>query len=233
MKTSKCRKHGVFTEEAAYVSKDTRYKDSKRLVCKKCHDAKKIRKFKGNTNTHCSIHGELNEENAYKSIEQGKLRFKCKLCMAVWRKERYAKNRDKAIIDAAKWKKENRERVNKQVAQDKINNPEKYEKWRKDYYERNAKDINTRAIARYHGLDVPTYEDMFEAQDNQCAICGKEETRKLKGTVMRLCVDHDHKTGKIRSLLCHDCNSGLGKFYDSADLLTKAAIYLMDHEACH
>lgn len=229
MKTSKCRKHGIFTELDAYVGKDVRYKDNKRLICKKCHDARKIRSFKGNTNTHCSIHGELNEKNAYKSIEEGRLRFKCKLCMAVWRKDRYANMREQAIQDAAKWKRENRERVNKQVAQDKINNPEKYDKWRKDYYERNNKEINTRAICRYHGLEVESYEAMFEAQNNQCAICGKEETRKLKGTVMRLCVDHDHRTGKIRALLCHDCNSGLGKFYDSPDLLTKAAIYLMDY----
>ena len=70
----------------------------------------------------------------------------------------------------------------------------------------------------------------MDAQNNKCAICDKEETRKLKGTLMRLCLDHNHVTGKIRALLCHDCNSGLGKFYDSPDLLTKAAIYLMDHE---
>lgn len=232
MKTSKCRKHGLFNEIDAYVGKDIRYKDSKRLICKKCHDERKIRNFKGNTNSHCSKHGNLNEENAYKSIEEGRIRFKCKICAAVWRKERYASQREKAIADAAKWKRENRERVRELSAKDRLNNPEKYDKWRKDYYERNSKDINTRAIARYHNLDVPAYEEMFKAQDNRCAICGKEETRKSRGKVMRLCVDHDHSTGKIRALLCHDCNSGLGKFYDSADLLTKAAIYLMDYEEC-
>lgn len=188
MRTSKCKKHGLYTENEAYIckTKNPNYKDGIYLRCKKCCHEKRIKQ--------------------------------------------YQKTRSKAIAYSAQWKKDNRERINKQVAQDKINNPEKYEKWRKAYYERNAKDINTRAIARYHELDVPSYEAMFKAQDNQCAICCKEETRKLRGKVMRLCVDHDHKTGKIRALLCHDCNSGLGKFYDSPDLLSKAAIYLMDHE---
>ena len=71
---------------------------------------------------------------------------------------------------------------------------------------------------------------MFEAQGHKCAICDKMETRKMKGVIMRLCVDHDHKTGRIRGLLCHDCNSGLGKFHDSSDLLTLAAMYIMESE---
>lgn len=178
----------------------------------------------------CKKHGELNENNSYSSTEKNRYRLRCKMCLHEKRVIRYRNNRIKAIKDSAKWKRDNRDRVNKQVALDKINNPEKYEKWRKDYYERNSTAINTKAICRYHNLAVPTYEEMFRAQNNQCAICGKEETRKLRGKVMRLCVDHDHTTGKIRALLCHDCNSGLGKFYDSPDLLTKAAIYLMDHQ---
>ncbi len=178
----------------------------------------------------CKKHGELNLENAYQGSEKDYFRLRCKICAHEKRVTRYRNTRHESILAATKWKRENRDRINKQAADDKIKNPEKYAKWRRDYYERNSLNINTRVICRYHGLDLPSYEQMFTAQNNQCAICGKEETRKLKGTVMRLCVDHDHKTGKIRALLCHDCNSGLGKFYDSADLLTKAAIYLMDHE---
>ena len=230
MKTSKCKKHGIITDKEAYRHKDPRYKEGYKLRCLKCYHANKIRNFRGNTSTHCKIHGDLNEENAYKCVENGKVRFRCRPCSSVVRKAQYANNRDQAILDAAKWKRENRKRVNELAAQDRINNPEKYEKWRKDYYERNAKTINKRSICRYHGLEIKTYEQMFENQNNQCAICGKEETRKSKGKLMRLCIDHNHETGKIRALLCHDCNSGLGKFYDSPDLLTKAAIYLMDHQ---
>lgn len=232
MKTSKCKKHGIFNESEAYVQHDKRYKDGKKLKCFKCQTERKIRIFNGNTNLNCVKHGLLNEDNAYKSIEDGRIRFKCKICAAVWRKERYAKTRTQSISDAARWKKENRDRINELVRQDKIKNPDKYKKWNKDYYERNAKDINIRAVCRPHGIDVNNYEMMFKAQNNLCAICGFEETRRLRGKVMRLCIDHDHKTGKVRALLCHSCNTGLGKFMDSPDLLTKAAIYLMEHE-CH
>lgn len=188
METSKCKKHGIYTKEEAYVckTKNPNYKDGIYLRCKKCCHDKRIRQ--------------------------------------------YQKNRVSAIAYSAKWKKENRERINLHIAQDKINNREKYVKWRKDYYERNKIKINSRAICRYHSIDINSYESMFEFQNSQCAICGKEETRIRRGKVMRLCVDHDHATGKIRALLCHDCNSGLGKFYDCPDLLTKAAIYLMDHK---
>lgn len=178
----------------------------------------------------CKKHGELNLENAYQGSEKDYFRLRCKICAHEKRVKRYANNRDQAIIDAAKWKKDNRERINELTRMDKKNHPEKYEKWRKDYYERNKKDITTRAICRRIGVNVNDYNALMKAQNGQCAICGKEETRKLKGKLMRLCLDHNHETGKIRALLCHDCNSGLGKFYDSPDILTKAAIYLMDHE---
>lgn len=90
--------------------------------------------------------------------------------------------------------------------------------------------MNTKAICKSHNFDVQDYEEMFKAQNSRCAICEKHETRTFKGKTMRLCLDHDHETGKIRALLCHDCNTGLGKFRDNIDLLTRAAIYLMDNK---
>jgi len=65
------------------------------------------------------------------------------------------------------------------------------------------------------------YEDMFVRQGGVCALCYEPcETGK------RLAVDHDHTTGRIRSLLCSGCNTGLGKFRESQELLRNAADYL-------
>jgi hypothetical protein len=61
--------------------------------------------------------------------------------------------------------------------------------------------------------------EMKTAQDNKCAICGNLFYKTPD-------VDHDHKTNKVRQLLCNHCNGGLGNFYDNAELLRKAANYI-------
>ena len=51
---------------------------------------------------------------------------------------------------------------------------------------------------------------MLEGQNGVCAICSLRETRKLRGKITALSVDHNHRTKKIRGLLCHKCNLALG-----------------------
>jgi hypothetical protein len=78
-------------------------------------------------------------------------------------------------------------------------------------------------IKRKYGITIDDYERMLEDQGGGCAICG--ETNPLKGKNY-LCVDHCHTTGKVRGILCHDCNTGLGKFKDSEEFLRTAINYL-------
>lgn len=66
----------------------------------------------------------------------------------------------------------------------------------------------------------PEFISLARSQGNTCAICG------AKPKARRLAVDHDHKSGKIRGLLCMFCNTGLGKFRDSPELLERAIVYL-------
>lgn len=245
MKTSKCKKHGVFTEEEAYVYSNPKYKDGKLLRCKKCCANGNIKRYKKNTATHCYRHGDLNEDNAYKAIEEGRIRFRCKICAHENSKKRYKENREEAILRAAKWKRENKERVRELNRIDREKNPEKYKKWREDYEKRNRDHLRSqgkefrerhkdrlqkKAVCKLHNIEISDYEEMVKDQENKCKICGMEETRIWKGKPMRLCIDHDHKTGKIRGLLCHSCNTGLGKFCDNTDLLERAIMYLMDNE---
>ena len=63
-------------------------------------------------------------------------------------------------------------------------------------------------------------------QDKKCAICGQEETSTHKTTVRRLAVDHNHKTGEVRQLLCHRCNHLLGLAKDDIELFQKIIPYL-------
>ncbi len=86
-------------------------------------------------------------------------------------------------------------------------------------------------LSRY-GLSYEKYCGMAYRQSYVCAICGKDETsiNNLNGKPNGLAIDHCHKTGKVRGLLCFSCNLGLGKFKDNTSLLQKAISYLEDNE---
>ena len=66
------------------------------------------------------------------------------------------------------------------------------------------------------------YNLILDKQNGGCAICKVKQNKNGHA----LCVDHDHNTGKVRGILCHDCNTSLGKFQDSVELLEKAIQYL-------
>lgn len=80
------------------------------------------------------------------------------------------------------------------------------------------------------GITQGTYEEMWEAQEGRCALCGEEETAQLAGVVKELAVDHSHETGKIRGLLCQRCNLALG-FVEKLGLewMRTVAMYLREH----
>ena len=61
-------------------------------------------------------------------------------------------------------------------------------------------------LKRKYNMTLEQYDQMFETQGGVCAICGLPELMK------RLAVDHNHKTGEIRGLLCYSCNTKLGWF---------------------
>jgi hypothetical protein len=79
-----------------------------------------------------------------------------------------------------------------------------------------------RGPAKY-GMTDEQFEDMWAAQNGQCAICRAE----LKRTGMQSCnIDHCHDTGKVRGILCRRCNWGVGILGDNPDRLEAAARYL-------
>lgn len=102
----------------------------------------------------------------------------------------------------------------------------------KRYRDKIGNDVrNTREIARVRGLSVIEYEKICKEQGEKCAICKLPETRKGRGgKVCRLCLDHDHATGKTRQLLCHSCNTGIGKFKENIKTMQKAILYLQKHK---
>lgn len=71
--------------------------------------------------------------------------------------------------------------------------------------------------ANRYGISREAVDGLKKGQNRKCGICTKEG---------RLCVDHDHKTGTIRGLLCHRCNGALGTFGDSIEGIKRALNYL-------
>lgn len=91
------------------------------------------------------------------------------------------------------------------------------------YYRDNPDKSHNKNRRNKYGLSYEAYQTLLENQNYVCAICGSKEFSKTK---KNLSVDHDHITNKVRGLLCSECNTGLGKFKDSPDLLDKAKEYL-------
>jgi len=87
-------------------------------------------------------------------------------------------------------------------------------------WRRNNWVVTNRRLRR-RGATQDIYNAMYEAQKGCCALCNEPEEK-----FAWLCIDHDHETGKIRGLLCPNCNRGLGLLKDNASLLQKAAEYI-------
>ena len=78
-----------------------------------------------------------------------------------------------------------------------------------------------RAFKRNYGISIDEYDKLFESQNGVCKICNKS-----CATGRRLSVDHDHTTGKVRGLLCRNCNVALGYLQDDPLLLERCVLYL-------
>ena len=89
--------------------------------------------------------------------------------------------------------------------------------------ERKAFTDRRRFLFNTYGITNEQYEDMLTDQYGVCAICETTPGHKL------LCVDHSHVTGKVRALLCNNCNAGIAMFSDSIAALQCAIEYLKQH----
>jgi hypothetical protein len=84
--------------------------------------------------------------------------------------------------------------------------------------------LNSRLKA--YRMTQDDFDALLLAQDGCCAICGKPETAMRLGVPKALCVDHDHKTGRVRGLLCAHCNHAIGKLGEDPALIRRAADYV-------
>ncbi len=88
-------------------------------------------------------------------------------------------------------------------------------------------------LQRNYGITLEDYNTMYEEQGGVCKVCGDVGFTMAKHHKVKLVVDHNHKTGEVRGLLCHNCNRGLGLFQDDLSILQKAIKYLTNTESYH
>ncbi|MCJ7828710.1 MAG: endonuclease VII domain-containing protein [Dehalococcoidia bacterium] len=145
------------------------------------------------------------------------------------RRENYKKNREHILKVRKRYKLKNpdlfRKIDKKYYMRNQKNRDEYREKWRKDNPLKQQRYQRKTEMKRKFNITIEQYEQMFESQNGCCAICGKLEVIENKYGIIRLAVDHDHKTDKIRGLLCVRCNVKLGILEDK-DFCEKVEKYL-------
>ena len=91
------------------------------------------------------------------------------------------------------------------------------------YHKDNKAKVTKRQLIshrrRLYGLNEEKYNNMILSQNNLCAICNKPSDKTLH-------IDHDHVTGRVRGLLCHTCNTGIGMLQEDVVVLNRAIEYL-------
>jgi hypothetical protein len=135
-------------------------------------------------------------------------RSDCKTCNLAARRTRYLEDPRKHIDRVRRWQRAN---------------PDRYRAKLQDYATSGKKKVSDRKshLKRKYGLTLDEFDELLASQGGVCPICGRPDPDN---------VDHDHVTGRVRGILCWDCNIALGKFADDIDRFVAAAAYLDQHD---
>lgn len=124
-----------------------------------------------------------------------------------------------------KWRQDHKEHLcqyeKKRLIRDRDKIYERQNKWREKNAGRQKKYWKNRHLQKTYGITLEQKESIIKAQDSCCPICGKNIVNDKTSHV-----DHDHKTGKLRGVLCMSCNAGMGLLGDSELILNNAIRYL-------
>jgi hypothetical protein len=152
---------------------------------------------------HCGIEKPLEDFYTDRNARDGR-RPECKTCNLFRRRAKYAEDPQSYIDRVLKWQRENRDR---------------YLERQRAYRGTPAKKLSNRKshLKRKYGLTLEVYDAMLASQGGGCAICGNPNADN---------VDHDHATGKVRGILCFNCNIAVGQMEDDEDRLAAAMAYL-------
>lgn len=172
----------------------------------------------------CKKYKELSEFHVNNSKKDGFNTY-CKSCASEKAAIQYKKFSTKIKKRVRNYRKKFPEKKKEQDKQYYINNMEKIKKYKREWTDKSYKRLRNSRLKKSYGIDLEIYNQMFKNQKGLCAICNDPRSKQKYD----FSVDHQHSTGKIRELLCSNCNTGIGLFKEDVELLQKVIIYLNKH----
>jgi len=148
--------------------------------------------------------------------------YKCRACVSAYDKTIDRMDYQKEKIK--EWRAVNPEKRSEQKKRHYLKNKEKIDQRAKDWYNNNKDRSKENAIQRKYGITTEVLNQMRESQQYRCAICGTGEDSLKK----KLVIDHCHNTGKVRKLLCTNCNVAIGMFKENPRIMFLAMEYLKE-----
>jgi len=124
-----------------------------------------------------------------------------------YRRQQYLKHKQKRLKQYAEYRNLNRDKI----------------RFKQDKYNKENPIKRKNSMLKYeYGITLDDYNKMFNEQEGKCAICQRHQNELTR----TLCVDHDHKTNKVRALLCLTCNTDVSVVENRLEEMTK---YLNKH----
>ncbi|MEK6884804.1 MAG: endonuclease VII domain-containing protein [Nanoarchaeota archaeon] len=162
-------------------------------------------------------------KNFYKDKSRGdSLQPRCKSCKAKIQREYRQCDPEKNREQARKWYKNNKETYLPKLRTQRKQNPKGVNMANKKWRSNNQERRKAYYLAYYYKITTEEYNQLLKSQNGICAF---PSCRRII-----LHVDHDHKTGKVRGLLCTQHNVGLGSFKDNIQQLAEGIEYLQKYE---
>jgi hypothetical protein len=161
----------------------------------------------------CSSCAVSKPKSDFRPRSRGGLDSYCVPCRNAKNRESYARHaKSRGAKNRARW------------AEKRYAYPAYQSQWNKDNREKLSYANHVHKLKRVYGMSVDLYEEMLRVQGGGCAICGDKDPRRKHSKWFA--VDHDHTTNKVRALLCHNCNRGIGCLREDPVRLRQAASYL-------
>lgn len=138
--------------------------------------------------------------------------------------ESYYRNWENIRTKRNRMRKKNRHKINLARRQAYAANPEKFLKEGREWRRLNPEQHRFHKLKQMYGVSKEEVLHRVEEQGGRCAIC------RSKFIALKFHLDHNHRTGEARGLLCAGCNVGLGRFRDDPKVLARAVFYLKAHK---